>query len=58
MSTSMGFDLERNDPEQQSANRSAQSPPDIYHARIERLQAAADRSRMKREARKQRRNVA
>ena len=58
MSTSMGHDLERNAPEQQAADRSEQSPPDIYWQRIERLQAAADRSRMQREARKQRGNVA
>lgn len=52
MSTSMGFDLERNDPEQQSADRSEQSPPDVYWQRIARLQAAADRSRAKRLQRK------
>lgn len=52
MSTSMGHDLERNDREQQSADRSELSPDDIYAARIARLQAAADRSRAKQLQRK------
>lgn len=58
MQTSHGYPLDHRDPEQTcEREQTAQSPPDIYHARIARLQVAADRSRAKREARKQRRNV-
>lgn len=61
MQTSSNIGLDHRDPEQQSTDRSEQSPPDVYFARLERLQAASAawsaRMRAKREARKKRRDV-
>ena len=59
MSTSAGHDLTHNDPRSGQDRQQSQSPPDVYAARIERLNAAAakwsEERRVQRERMQQRR---
>lgn len=62
MSTSMDHDLTLNDPHAGQDRQQSQSPPDVYAARIERLNAAAakwsEERRVQREKLQQRRRSA